>query len=666
AAPFQSRRLELSNPCPPGLRCRRRCQAAPRSGAVREGFVGFFKDRYGHEVVPSSPVRPRGDPGLLFVNAGMNQLCPVFKGKVHRASSNPPPENLSKRCLMPPGQKEEKKPIRTYSIFFFSFFFNPVTRAFQKEDACRMAWELLTEVYGISKDQLYVTYFGGDPAQGLKPDEESREIWLSMGVPRKSVISKVFKKKRERESVSPPVPDSLSITQTHTHTHKKVSAFLLVFHLIISPLHNLPLFPPDREADGSLRPLPRHSVDTGMGLERLVTTLQGKRSNYDTDLFTPILAAIGRKGTKAPAYRGLVGEADIGHVDMAYRVVADHIRTLSVCIADGVYPGMSGAELVLRRILRRAVRFSADVLQTPPGFLAGLVPTVVEILGDTYPELKRDVSGIMDIISENEAAFLSSLSRGRGVIDRTLERMGGAKIFPVGVAWSLHRNLGFPLDLIGLMLEERGVSMDTEALHQLAEEETKEKAQVQQEESESGQQLSVHSLAELQRRGIQTTDDSPKYAYALGGNGKYVFSPCQATVLALYKDQTLVSEVGEGQRCGVLLDRTGFYAEQGGQSHDLGYLVRQGQQAVLVNFEASRLRYRSWNLGKVLNVQALLCGSYIVIWWGEEKSHRLACMVKHTATHLLNFALRHVLGEATEQRGSHITAKRLRFDFSVK
>uniref|UniRef100_H3BBM9 alanine--tRNA ligase n=1 Tax=Latimeria chalumnae TaxID=7897 RepID=H3BBM9_LATCH len=616
----------------------------PRSGAVREGFVGFFKDRYGHEVVPSSPVRPRGDPGLLFVNAGMNQLCPVFKGKVHRASSNPPPEKVRDvcRCLLVKRRRKNQLGLILSYVFFFSFFFNPVTpSAFQKEDACRMAWELLTEVYGISKDQLYVTYFGGDPAQGLKPDEESREIWLSMGVPRKSVISKVFKKKRERESVSPPVPDSLSITQVLqvSSPPPPLSQERIVYLSL------------NREADGSLRPLPRHSVDTGMGLERLVTTLQGKRSNYDTDLFTPILAAIGR-GTKAPAYRGLVGEADIGHVDMAYRVVADHIRTLSVCIADGVYPGMSGAELVLRRILRRAVRFSADVLQTPPGFLAGLVPTVVEILGDTYPELKRDVSGIMDIISENEAAFLSSLSRGRGVIDRTLERMGGAKIFPVGVAWSLHRNLGFPLDLIGLMLEERGVSMDTEALHQLAEEETKEKAQVQQEESESGQQLSVHSLAELQRRGIQTTDDSPKYAYALGGNGKYVFSPCQATVLALYKDQTLVSEVGEGQRCGVLLDRTGFYAEQGGQSHDLGYLVRQGQQPI-----------------PTTSVQALLCGSYIVIWWGErgqrhayEKSHRLACMVKHTATHLLNFALRHVLGEATEQRGSHITAKRLRFD----
>ncbi|XP_064411360.1 alanine--tRNA ligase, mitochondrial [Latimeria chalumnae] len=664
AAPFQSRRLELSNPCPPGLRCRRRCQAAPRSGAVREGFVGFFKDRYGHEVVPSSPVRPRGDPGLLFVNAGMNQFKPIFLGTVdprselarYRRAVN------SQKCVRAGGKHNDLEDVGrdVYHHTFFEMLGNWSFGDYFKEDACRMAWELLTEVYGISKDQLYVTYFGGDPAQGLKPDEESREIWLSMGVAPSHVLPFGLRENFWEMGESGPCGPCTEIHYDHCGG-RNAAALVNRDDPAVVEIWNLVFMQYNREADGSLRPLPRHSVDTGMGLERLVTTLQGKRSNYDTDLFTPILAAIGR-GTKAPAYRGLVGEADIGHVDMAYRVVADHIRTLSVCIADGVYPGMSGAELVLRRILRRAVRFSADVLQTPPGFLAGLVPTVVEILGDTYPELKRDVSGIMDIISENEAAFLSSLSRGRGVIDRTLERMGGAKIFPVGVAWSLHRNLGFPLDLIGLMLEERGVSMDTEALHQLAEEETK-KAQVQQEESESGQQLSVHSLAELQRRGIQTTDDSPKYAYALGGNGKYVFSPCQATVLALYKDQTLVSEVGEGQRCGVLLDRTGFYAEQGGQSHDLGYLVRQGQQDMMLPVE-SVVTAGGYVIHEVTVPETLEVGDEVQLFVDE--SHRLACMVKHTATHLLNFALRHVLGEATEQRGSHITAKRLRFDFSVK
>ncbi|XP_075454915.1 alanine--tRNA ligase, mitochondrial isoform X2 [Ascaphus truei] len=425
---------------------------------------------------------------------------------------------------------------------------------------------------------------------------------------------------------------------------------------------NLVFMQYNREADGSLRLLPQSHVDTGMGLERLVTILQGKRSNYDTDLFSPILEAI-HKGSQAPAYRGLLGTADTGHVDMAYRVVADHIRTLCVCIADGVYPGMSGADLVLRRILRRAIRFSSEVLRTPPRFLSGLVPTVVDVLGEAYPELKREETQIMSILNENEEAFLSSLQRGRRVIDRTLQQEGSPGAFPVDVAWSLHRNLGFPLDLIGLMLEERGVSLDKAALDQLAVQEAEMKGRDQQsEDGHTGLQLDVHSLAELQHRGIPSTDDTPKYAYTLGADGRYVFSPCRATILVLYKDLSLQSEIGKGQRCGLILDRTCYYAEQGGQSHDQGYFVREGHPDVLFPVESVQVS-AGYVVHEVTAAESLQVGDQLLLFLDE--AQRLACMLKHTATHLLNFALRQVLGENTMQRGSHVTAERLRFDVSI-
>ncbi|KAJ8246477.1 hypothetical protein GJAV_G00268250 [Gymnothorax javanicus] len=423
---------------------------------------------------------------------------------------------------------------------------------------------------------------------------------------------------------------------------------------------NLVFMQYSREADGSLRPLPQLSVDTGMGLERLVTVLQGQRSNYDTDLFTPLLSAI-HQNSRCPEYRGRTGPADTGNVDMAYRVLADHIRTLSICISDGVYPGMSGAELVLRRILRRAVRFSAEVLQAHPGMLAGLVPIVAQILGDAYPELHRETGRIMDIINDNESQFLASLKQGRGVIDRTLQKMGGAQLFPGSVAWALHRNLGFPLDLIGLMLEEKGVAIDMEAVDHLAAEE-KRKGKTADPDRETITELDLHSLSELQREGLPYTDHAPKYSYTLDQEGKYVFPPCWAQVSALYSSQALVSEVGEGQRCGVLLDRTCFYAEQGGQTHDLGYFIRDGMQDVLFPVEAVQ-QVGGYVMHLVTAGDTLRTGDRVQLFIDETR--RLACMVKHTATHLLNFSLRRLLGDGAEQRGSHVTADRLRFDVSV-
>uniref|UniRef100_A0A8C8JJ35 Alanine--tRNA ligase n=1 Tax=Oncorhynchus tshawytscha TaxID=74940 RepID=A0A8C8JJ35_ONCTS len=621
------------------------------SNRVRRTFTDFFHELYQHIIVPSSPVRPRGDPSLLFVNAGMNQFKPIFLGAADPRSEMATYRRVvnSQKCVRAGGKHNDLEDVGrdVYHHTFFEMLGNWSFGDYFKEEACIMAWRLLTEEYRIPPERLYVSYFAGDATSGLPADEETRHIWLSMGVPSDHLLPFGMKDNFwEMGEIGPCGP----CTEIHyDHIGGRNAASLVnADSPDVVEIWNLVFMQYNREADHSLRSLPQFSVDTGMGLERLVTVLQGQRSNYDTDLFTPLLSAIQQR-SNCPEYRGRTGEADVGKVDMAYRVVADHVRTLSVCIADGVYPGMSGAELVLRRILRRAVRFSTEVLQAPEGALASLVPTVAHILVSW---------AIMDIINENEAQFLSSLKQGRRVIDRTLQRLeNNDTLFPVSVAWSLHRNLGFPLDLIGLMLEEQGLSVDQRALDVLA----IENENVQTSVGDTLVHLDLHSLAQLQSGEVPHTDDSPKYHYSLAQDGKYVFQPCHATVQALYCGQTLVSEVSGGQRCGVVLDRTCFYAEQGGQSHDQGYFIRDGLPDVLYPVEAVQLA-GGYVVHQVTAAEVLRKGDQVQLYLDEPQ--RLACMVKHTATHVLNFALRQLLGSSVEQRGSHVAADRLRFDFS--
>ncbi|KAJ6666815.1 hypothetical protein lerEdw1_018817 [Lerista edwardsae] len=645
--------------------CRSHSTASPSAACVRQAFLQFFQERYRHKVVPSAPVRPRGDPSLHFVNAGMNQFKPIFLGTADPQSELARYKRVvnSQKCVRAGGKHNDLEDVGwdVYHHTFFEMLGNWSFGDYFKEEACGMAWELLTQVYEIPKDRLYVTYFGGHAPLGLSADEESMEIWLSLGVPPSHVLPFQLKDNFWEMGDTGPCGPCTEIHYDHVGSGRNAAALVNQGSPDVVEIWNLVFMQYSREADGSLRQLPQRHVDTGMGLERLMTVLQNKRSNYDTDLFAPILDAI-HKGCGGPSYQGLVGEADAGRVNMAYRVVADHARTLSVCIADGVYPGMSGAELVLRQILRRAVRFCSEVLHAPPGFLASLVPVVVEILGDAYPELRRDTNKVMNIINENEDAFLSSLSRGRRVINRTVQQMDHSKIFPVEVAWSLYSNLGFPLDLIGLMLEEKGIQLDRAALDQLAQEDAERKIQSRQEQS-SGVQLDVHSLAKLQQDGVSPTDDSPKYSYEVGQDGRYVFQPCQATVLALYKDGSLQKEVGGGQRCGVLLDRTCFYAEQGGQASDRGYMMHAEQQDVLFPVESVQVS-GGYVVHEVVVSETLKTGDQVQLFVDEVQ--RLACMVNHTAIHLLNFALHQVLGDSTEQRGSHVTAEHLRFDISTK
>ncbi|KAK7127006.1 hypothetical protein R3I94_018248 [Phoxinus phoxinus] len=636
------------------------------SKRVRRKFIDFFKEGYEHRVVPSSSVRPRGDPSLLFVNAGMNQFKPILLGCADPRSEMASYSRVvnSQKCVRAGGKHNDLEDVGKdmYHHTFFEMLGNWSFGDYFKVEACAMAWRLLTEEYGIPAERLYVSYFSGDVANGLPADEETRRIWLSIGVQPDHVLPFGMKDNFWEMGETGPCGPCTEIHYDHVG-NRNAASLVNADSPDVVEIWNLVFMQYNREGNGSLRALPQCSVDTGMGLERLVTVLQGKRSNYDTDLFTPLLSAI-HQCSKAPAYQGRTGEADAGQVDMAYRVVADHIRTICVCIADGVYPGMTGAELVLRRILRRAVRFSTEVLQAPEGTLASLVPTVAHTLGDAYPELNTESERIMDLINQNEAQFLSSLKQGRRMIDRTLSNMDeDSAVFPASVAWSLHRNLGFPLDLIGLMLEERGKMVDKKEMEVLEDEYEKLRFQSEEDDGDRADQLDIHSLAELQSRGVPHTDGSLKYCYSLGSDGQYVFEPYRASVLALYCEGSLVSEVREGQRCGVILDRTSFYAEQGGQAHDQGYFTKDGLQDVLFPVNCVRLT-GGYVVHKVTAAETLRTGDQVHLHVDEAR--RLGCMVKHTATHVLNFALRELLGPSVRQRGSHCTASRLRFDFSVK
>ncbi|XP_011926756.1 PREDICTED: alanine--tRNA ligase, mitochondrial isoform X2 [Cercocebus atys] len=621
---------------------------AAKASAVRAAFLNFFRDRHGHRLVPSASVRPRGDPSLLFVNAGMNQFKPIFLGTVDPRSEMAGFRRVanSQKCVRAGGRHNDLEDVGrdlSHHTFFEMLGNWAFGGEYFKEEACSMAWELLTQVYGIPTERLWVSYFDGDPKAGLEPDLETRDIWLSLGVPATRVLS--FGPQEnfwEMGNTGPCGP----CTEIHYDLAGGVGAPQLV------ELWNLVFMQHNREADGSLQPLPQWHVDTGMGLERLVAVLQGKHSTYDTDLFSPLLHAI-QQGCRAPPYLGRVGVADEGRTDTAYRVVADHIRTLSVCISDGVFPGMSGPPLVLRRILRRAVRFSMEILKAPPGFLGSLVPVVVETL-------------ISNLVLEDEAAFLASLERGRRIIDRTLRTLGPSDMFPAEVAWSLSLSgdLGLPLDMVKLMLEEKGVQLDSTGLERLAQEAAQHQARQAEPVQKQGLWLDVHALGELQRQGVPPTDSSPKYNYSLRPNGSYEFGTCEAQVLKLYtEDGTAVASVGKGQRCGLLLDRTNFYAEQGGQASDRGYLVRVGQEDVL--FPVARAQVcGGFILHEAVAPECLQIGDQVQLH--VDKAWRLACMAKHTATHLLNWALRQTLGPGTEQQGSHLNPEQLRLDVTTQ
>ncbi|CAD6996848.1 unnamed protein product [Ceratitis capitata] len=401
-----------------------------------------------------------------------------------------------------------------------------------------------------------------------------------------------------------------------------------------------------------------------MGFERLVSVVQNKRSNYDTDLFVPLFKAI-QEGTGAPEYQGRVGADDADGIDMAYRVLADHARTITIALADGGTPDNTGRGYVLRRILRRAVRYATEKLNAKPGFFGSLVHTVVSLLGDAFPEVAKNPQQIIDIINEEEAQFLKTLSRGRDLFNRTVAKLGNQKIIPGDLAWKLYDTYGFPVDLTQLMAEEKNLQINMEEY-----EEAKQAAYIMSQGKSTAKEdaidIGVHAISELQTKSIPITNDTFKYKYQAESekfDSPYNFGSCKATILALRFGNEFVNKIEAGSKAGIILDQTNFYAESGGQIYDKGFFAKSksSDEKFFVETVYNRAGY-------ILHV-GVADGEFSVgdeIELNIDIERRWLTMKNHSATHALNHSLLQVLGKETDQKGSLVVPDKLRFDFSSK
>ena len=658
---------------------------APTSAQVRRQFIDFFAERHGHAVVPSSPVVPHDDPTLLFTNAGMNQFKPIFLGTERRDYSRAVD---TQKCIRAGGKHNDLDDVgrsRRHHTFF-EMLGNWSFGDYLKRDAIAWAWELLTEVWKLDPRRLHVTcYEGGD---GVPRDTEAAELWKAVaGLPDDHVH--YFGKDNfwEMGDTGPCGPcteifydrtlDATGGSQVNGDDPRVMEIWNLVFIQY------------NRNADRSLTPLPSKHVDTGMGFERICQVLQGAEDNYGTDLWSPLFAAIadlsgkqygGRfPATNAPDPAAESADAQL-RADIAFRVVADHLRCLTFALTDGAVPSNEGRGYVLRRILRRAVRFGRQALDLREPFLHRLVPVVVESMGDAFPELRNNPGRVVGLIRDEEESFGRTLDRGIQLFDeaavRTFEYFpsGGAKllgtalarmtagatpVFAAEDAFKLHDTYGFPIDLTQVMAAERGLTVDLAGYERLMEE-AREKARSGGKEGGPSPLLSLppDALAALAGRGVGPTDDS----------GKFTAAPVAATVRAIWDGSDLIDRTHGAEAAGrgvaVVLDATNFYAEMGGQVGDTGEL-RGGGPDGTGDAVMSVTTARNAG-GYVLHVGEMVNGHLSV---GDRVTATLAGVRprterNHTATHLANWALREVLGDDVQQKGSLVDPDRLRFDYS--
>ncbi|XP_005102630.1 alanine--tRNA ligase, cytoplasmic [Aplysia californica] len=632
-----------------------------KSSEVRDAFINFFKEKE-HQYVHSSSTIPHDDPTLLFANAGMNQFKPIFLGVVDPNSDMAKYVRVAntQKCVRAGGKHNDLDDVGkdVYHHTFFEMLGNWSFGDYYKKEICTWAYEFLVDRLKLDNSRLYVTYFGGNEKAGLEPDNEARDIWIKLGVdPEKVLPFDMGDNFWEMGETGPCGPCS----EIHYDRigGRNAKELVNMDDPDVLEIWNLVFIQYNRETDGSLKTLPRKHIDCGMGFERMVSVVQDKPSNYDTDVFVPLFEAI-QKATGCPDYQGRIGAADKDGVDMAYRVLADHARTITVTLADGGRPDNSGRGYVLRRILRRAVRYATEKLNAKPGMFASLVDTVVELLGDAFPEVKKDPQEIKEIINEEEAQFLKTLSRGRRLLERSINKVDG-KMLPGDIAWRLYDTYGFPVDLTLLMAEEKGIGVDMESF-----EEAKNHSLLMSQGVSGTKEdligLDIHALNDLNTRKVPPTDDSLKYSYQADEQGNYVFDAATAKITGLRYNKAFVESVSPGQECGIMLDRTCFYAEQGGQIYDEGFIVKADSEDD--EFRVKNVQVRG---GYVLHIGTAE-GNFKIgdsVKLGIDEPRRCSVMKNHTATHILNFALRDVLKE-TDQKGSLVAPDRLRFDFSAK
>lgn len=596
------------------------------SRIIRQKFLDFFKEK-GHKIVPSAPLVLKNDPTLMFTNAGMNQFKDFFLG-------TQAPEDLmvadTQKCLRVSGKHNdlEEVGIDTYHHTMFEMLGNWSFGDYFKEEAINWAWELLTEVYELPKERLYATVFGGDKADNLAADDEARSFWLNF-LPTERILDGSKKDNFwEMGDTGPCGPCSeIHIDLRPQEEINQIAGSELVNqdHPQVVEIWNLVFIQFNRLSNGDLEDLPAKNVDTGMGFERLVMAVQNKKSNYDTDVFQPLIQIVAKKA------RVTYGSDE--KTDIALRVIVDHIRAISFAIADGQLPSNTGAGYVIRRILRRAVRYGFQFLDFNRPFLAELLPELNKQFSSVFPEFSKQIEFIGKVITEEEASFLNTLEKGLSKLETIKKELKKSKNKTIegSQAFELYDTFGFPLDLTSLIARESGYTVDVEGFNaEMAKQKQRSKADAAK---ETGDWVVIDDKGTTEFVGYDVLESEARIL-------RY------RTIKQKGKEQVQL-----------VLDKTPFYAESGGQVGDTGYIEKDGVKISILDTK----KENDLIVHFAEKLPADLGGDFKAV---VNSQKRLLTMNNHTATHLMHAALREVLGEHVEQRGSLVNQKILRFDFS--
>jgi len=593
------------------------------SKEIRQSFKDFFQSKE-HRIVPSAPMVIKDDPTLMFTNAGMNQFKDVILGN---APIKYPRVADSQKCLRVSGKHNDLEEVGhdTYHHTMFEMLGNWSFGDYFKKEAIAWAWEYLTEVLKLDKNRLYATVFEGAVDENLERDDEAASYWEKY-LPKDRIINGNKNDNFwEMGDTGPCGPCSeIHIDIRSDADRAKVDGVTLVNqdHPQVVEIWNLVFMQYNRKADGSLESLPAKVIDTGMGFERLCMAVQGTQSNYDTDLFQTIIKKIGEVSDKK------YGVDD--KVDIAMRVIADHVRTIAFSITDGQLPSNAKAGYVIRRILRRAVRYGYTFLNMHESFMYKLIPTLIEVMGDAYPELIAQKGLIEKVMKEEEESFLRTLETGIKLLERNLpEKEGG--VLSGEIAFKLYDTFGFPLDLTELILREHGMTADVEGFN----------AEMQKQKDRA------------RNAAVVETGDWTKVQ---DGDPEFVGYDETESTTQILRYRAVKQKKSEFFQ--IILSRSPFYAEMGGQVGDNGWLISESGEIIEV-FDTKRENNLAVHLTKKLPQE--LEGTFIA---KIDTDKRTATECNHSATHLMHEALREVLGNHVEQKGSYVSPEVLRFDFS--
>ena len=596
------------------------------SNKIRETFLEFFRSK-GHEIVPSAPMVVKGDPTLMFTNAGMNQFKDLFLGNSPIVTSRVAD---SQKCLRVSGKHNDLEEVGhdTYHHTMFEMLGNWSFGDYFKKEAIAWAWELLTEVYELPTDRIYATIFEGSPEEGIDRDTEAYELWKQYLPESHIILGNKHDNFWEMGDTGPCGPCSEIHFDLRDETERQAldgRQLVNAGHHLVIEIWNLVFMQFNRKANGSLEPLPARHVDTGMGFERLCMVLQNKQSNYDTDVFQPTIQRIGAMCGKK------YGEDKA--VDVAMRVIADHLRAISFSIADGQLPSNVKAGYVIRRILRRAVRYGYTYLGFTEPFICRLVDGLAEQMGGQFPELVAQKTLIEKVIAEEESAFLRTLSTGIALLDNVIKKSaseGGTAISGKD-AFLLYDTYGFPIDLTELIAREQGMTVDLDAF--AVELEAQKQRSRNAAAVDTDDWVELIPLKESRFTGYDTLSDTVR--------------------IARYRKVTSKNKT----YFQLVLDRTPFYGNSGGQCGDTGCIKNANEKIEIIDTQKEN--------GQIIEIAASLPQNPQAEFTAVvDERKRMASARNHSATHLMHQALRKVLGEHVEQKGSLVNHKYLRFDFS--